>query len=199
MTITTRPVIIGESGLQSVPEAGRTSATIERVLSRFRDVALRAGAAHGLCGVDLDEVLQDVRIRLWRAAETAGKLETLTSSYVYRSAASAALDLLRRQRARREQGIDDLPPDVYSHSVPIPGPDSALIAEETVAAVGAALEELVPNRRVAVRMHLAGYDREEIADLLRWSEAKTRNLLYRGLDDLRHRLIARGIGPRGIS
>lgn len=199
MTITTRLVASGESGPQSFPEPARTSATLERVLSRFREVALRAGAAHGLSGADLDEVMQDVRIRLWRAAETAGKLETLKSSYVYRTAASAALDLLRRRRARREQPIDDLQPDDLTGSVPVPTPDRALIADETAAAVGAALEELVPNRRVVVRMHLAGYDREEIANLLRWSEAKTRNLLYRGLDDLRHRLLSRGIGPRGMS
>jgi RNA polymerase sigma-70 factor (ECF subfamily) len=44
-----------------------------------------------------------------------------------------------------------------------------------------------------------GYDREEIADLLHWSEAKTRNLLYRGLEDLRQLLVARGIGPGGAS
>ena len=44
-------------------------------------------------------------------------------------------------------------------------------------------------------MYLKGYGREEIAALLGWSEAKTRNLLYRGLDDLRQRLIARGIRP----
>ena len=36
---------------------------------------------------------------------------------------------------------------------------------------------------------------EEIAALLGWSEAKTRNLLYRGLADLRSALAARGIGP----
>jgi Fe2+ transport system protein FeoA len=28
-----------------------------------------------------------------------------------------------------------------------------------------------------------------------WTEAKTRNLLYRGLDDLRRRLTAMGIEP----
>jgi DNA-directed RNA polymerase specialized sigma24 family protein len=42
-------------------------------------------------------------------------------------------------------------------------------------------------------MYLQGYAREEIAQLLRWSEAKTRNLLYRGLDDLKRQLEARGI------
>jgi hypothetical protein len=35
-------------------------------------------------------------------------------------------------------------------------------------------------------MYLSGYDREEIADLLGWPEAKTSNLLYRGLADLRN-------------
>jgi RNA polymerase sigma-70 factor (ECF subfamily) len=43
-------------------------------------------------------------------------------------------------------------------------------------------------------MHLAGYPREEIARLMGWTEAKTRNLLYRGLADLRERLTAEGIG-----
>lgn len=44
-------------------------------------------------------------------------------------------------------------------------------------------------------MYLAGYGREEIADLMGWTEAKTRNLLYRGLGDLRERLTQMGIGP----
>ena len=34
----------------------------------------------------------------------------------------------------------------------------------------------------------------EIADLMGWTEAKTRNLLYRGLADLRERLAAEGVG-----
>ena len=32
--------------------------------------------------------------------------------------------------------------------------------------------------------------REDIAELMGWSEAKTRNLVYRGLDDLRRELTA---------
>jgi RNA polymerase sigma-70 factor (ECF subfamily) len=48
---------------------------------------------------------------------------------------------------------------------------------------------------VAVRYHLSGYDREDIARSLGWSEARTRNLLYRGLDDLRRRLVVMGVTP----
>jgi RNA polymerase sigma-70 factor (ECF subfamily) len=67
---------------------------------------------------------------------------------------------------------------------------------ELAAQIDAALETLAVDRRVAVRMHLLGYDRDDIARALGWTEARTRNLLYRGLDDLRRRLTAMGIGPR---
>jgi RNA polymerase sigma-70 factor (ECF subfamily) len=43
-------------------------------------------------------------------------------------------------------------------------------------------------------MYLAGYSGEEVANVMGWSEAKTRNLLYRGLGDLRERLRELGIG-----
>jgi RNA polymerase sigma-70 factor (ECF subfamily) len=190
----------GPYALPDQDETGRgaRSSAIERVLARFGEVARRAGAAHGLRGDDLDEVLQEVRIRLWRAgAGTAGalaKLETLTPSYVYRAAASAAIDLLRRRRARREARLDD-EPEPAALSPSLGTTDDAVLAGETARAIDASLSELVPSRRAVVRMYLKGYDREEIAALLGWSEAKTRNLLYRGLDDLRRRLTARGIHP----
>jgi len=56
------------------------------------------------------------------------------------------------------------------------------------------VDGLAPPRRAAVRLYLDGYRREEIAELLHWSDARTRNLLYRGLADLRTVLIAQGIG-----
>lgn len=182
----------------------RLSHTIEDVLTRFRDVALRAGTSHGMRGDDLDDVMQDVRIRLWRAADVEGKLETLTPSYIYRAVASAALDFLRRRRARPESPLDEAPEgDATRHAAwsagATPRADGALLEQETLAQVAAAIDALPPNRRAVVRMHLAGYDREEIAALLRWSEAKTRNLLYRGLADLRENLHARGIGPGGTT
>jgi RNA polymerase sigma-70 factor (ECF subfamily) len=42
-------------------------------------------------------------------------------------------------------------------------------------------------------MHLMGHTREEIAELMGWTDAKTRNLLYRGMADLRERLLAEGV------
>ena len=72
-------------------------------------------------------------------------------------------------------------------------PDKTLEDKELAQQVFAAVETLSKTRRPVVRMHLAGYHRNEIADLLGWSEAKTRNLLYRGLHDLRETLTKDGV------
>ena len=73
------------------------------------------------------------------------------------------------------------------------GPDRDLEHSELAAQVERAIDSLQPSRRPVVRMHLMGHSREEIARLLGWSEAKTRNLLYLGLADLRERLLAEGV------
>jgi len=150
------------------------------------------GARHGLSDADLDDVVQDVRIRLWRSCTTSEQIERLGTSYVYRAATTAALDLLRRRRARGADVTDS----VDDHSDRIAASSGAADeadARELEGHVVAALEALPLARRTVVRMYLSGYDREEIADLLGWTEAKTRNLLYRGLDDLRERLNKVGI------
>jgi DNA-directed RNA polymerase specialized sigma24 family protein len=60
-----------------------------------------------------------------------------------------------------------------------------------------AISQLREPRREVVRMHLAGYGREEIAELLDCSEATTREALARGMADLRTTLIGMGIRPEG--
>jgi RNA polymerase sigma-70 factor (ECF subfamily) len=52
---------------------------------------------------------------------------------------------------------------------------------------------LTENRRITVGLYLQGMTTEEIGGLLGWSEAKARNLVYRGLKDLRRELRALGI------
>jgi RNA polymerase sigma-70 factor (ECF subfamily) len=143
----------------------------------------------------VDEVMQEVRIRLWRARGTSEQVGATNTSYVYRTASSAALDVLRRRRSRqaeRHDTIDEGPVAVLA--APNPDPHGILEGSEMADRVNRAIEAIAAARRPVVRMHLAGYPREEIAGLLGWTEAKTRNLLYRGLADLRERLAAEGVG-----
>jgi RNA polymerase sigma-70 factor (ECF subfamily) len=155
----------------------------------------QVGRRYRLDEEGLDEVMQEVRIRLWRARGTSEQVGETNTSYVYRTASSAALDVLRRRRSRqadRHDTIDDGPVAVLA--TPDPDPHAALEGSELAAKVSQAIETIPASRRPPVRMHLAGYPREEIAGLMGWTEAKTRNLLYRGLADLRARLAAEGVG-----
>ena len=77
---------------------------------------------------------------------------------------------------------------------PTPGPHEELEGSEVAAQVAQAIETIPASRRPVVRMYLTGHPREEIAELMGWTEGKTRNLLYRGLADLRERLTEMGVG-----
>ena len=65
--------------------------------------------------------------------------------------------------------------------------------QELMSIMARALATLAQDRRRAVELHLQGLTVPEISDLLAWSEARTRNLVYRGLDDLRQALRREGI------
>lgn len=171
------------------------SAALEAVVTKFAGMVRRVGWRHRLSDADVDEVMQEVRVRLWRAHQgTDGWSEQIASapaSYVYRTALSAALDLLRRRRARRTDQMVELDSDVAQ--APTPGPEAELAASELAGQVTRAIDMIPSSRRAVVRMYLAGYPRDEITALMGWTDAKTRNLLYRGLADLREQLTEMGI------
>lgn len=166
------------------------SRSLESVLRKFRAMVLSVGARHALRGDDLDELEQDVRIRLWHGRTTSEEIRALPTSYIYQTAMSAALDMLRRRRRvdARSAPLDDSRVPNIAHRAQT---DERAQLHELEHQVEAALTHLVPNRRVVVRMSLAGYDRQQIAVRLGWSDAKVRNLLSRGMDDLRAQLAER--------
>jgi RNA polymerase sigma-70 factor (ECF subfamily) len=171
------------------------SAALEAVLDRFADRVRSIGRRHGLEGDDVSDLVQEVRVRLWHALETGEKILAVPPSYVHRTAVTAALDVLRRRRARRETPVRMSRPSGEGILGEAPSVDDRLGSSELEDQIARSLEGIPESRRPVVRMYLAGYGREEIAGLLGWTEAKTRNLLYRGLADLRERLTEIGIGP----
>jgi RNA polymerase sigma factor (sigma-70 family) len=157
---------------------------IEAAIERWGGLIRQAAFRHGLGGADLDEVVQDLRIRVWRALDRPNEKNPVESaSYMYRAAMSAAVDLLRRRRSGplgRPVGLEAVRDTLPAGRGEAPGDET-----DQVEALGRALERLLPERRVAVRLHLEGKDRSAIAEYTGWSEAKTRNLLYRGLADVK--------------
>ncbi len=147
-----------------------------------------------LCPRDLglvaDEIEQDVRLRLWRTIQRDIPIRD-RMSYIYRVAMTTTIDAIRRAKARREEPLDNGPEEAGDR--PSVSPQDRLRQQEIVNQIRHALGTLNPPRRRAVGLHLQGLSSDEIADLLGWTEPKARNLVYRGLADLRARLRERGI------
>lgn len=160
-------------------------------------MVLSIGRRAGLADADLDELIQDVRLRLWRSQGDGERAETVSASYVHQAARSAAIDIVRARRtviADSSQPLDDVV--LFDRAA---GPDALLEERETAERIMASVNELAPDRRTAVKLHLAGYRREEIASMLGWSEVRTRNFVHRGIADLRARLEELGLAPMGDS
>ena len=192
------PVASADGSDAPLPDA-EVSRALRDLLERFDAFIRRTAARHGLVGQDIDDVVQDLRVRVWKSFGTAELIRRANPTYMYRVAVSASLDIIRGRRAAKASAasIDDVHPGALLDERA--GADARLAATELGRAVHDALGMLAESRRGVVRMYLSGYDRFEIAELMGWTEGKTRNLLYRGLEDLRQILAQRGITRESLS
>lgn len=141
-------------------------------------------------GIDPADIFQEVKIKLWNVLMDEKKIHSY-SSYIKKIVNSCVIDQIRK--SRREEGVisnekrrkisdrRSLYKKHNSHE------------NELKNMVGEAVESLMPSRSRVVKLYLLNMTLEEIAIFLKWSEAKTRNLLYRGLDDLKKKLKEKGI------
>jgi len=204
--------------LASVSFAGRTPSTSQnlsapQVFMELQDVRferilqehlqrLRRNIAR-LCPRDLgirpEDIEQEVHFRVWRILQSERIIEDV-SSYLYRVAATATIDAMRRVAARREEPLrlaeepGESPPIGAAPPVDSSAsPERRAELEQLLSRVDGVLGRLPENRRQALGLHLQGFTTLEIGELLGWTEAKARNLVHRGLRSLRETLKAEGI------
>ena len=150
-------------------------------------------------GLQFDDIEQEARLRLWRALQCEREV-TNYASYLYRIAATATIDALRRVQARHEEQLEILieqrtdDGDIMLAPAPVrDSPERLAESREAVDRVMSAVAKLPDAQRRAVGMYLQGMTSQDVADLMRWSEPKSRNLIYRGLKELRKSLREEGI------
>ena len=179
----------------SHPRGGRNPASLPRGARRPPAAARSSGGARTHLGIDPAEVEQEVLLRVWRALERESELRA-PASFLYRVVATALVDAVRRRRARPEEPLMSESDESGSAREPraaAPSPEEAARRSELLAVVERQLAALSDRRRLAVRLHLQGFDTTEIGRLAGWSEPSARNLVYRGLEQLRCRLREQGI------
>jgi len=183
--------------MSSVMRADSVSRALESVMARYSGVLRTVGARYRLPSADLDELTQEVRVRLWGALSSDERIDAVSPSYLYRAATTAAIDIVRRRRSSRGDSLDVVDDAELSARRSPVTPERDATLRELGERVEEALQSITASRRPVVRMYLAGYGTTEIGELMGWTEAKARNLVYRGLGDLRVRLRAMGIDAGG--
>lgn len=168
----------------------RFEALFEQHEARLR--AFLRARFRGVPGVGVDDLMQELRLRLWQALERETAID-LPASYLMQAAVRVMIDAQRRAAVRRPEGgfvelvPDDVPSPETTEREPA-APEHEAERRESLVRLQAALESLAPDRARMVRLYLQGFGAVEIARLTGWSEPRCRNLLYRGLADLKAEL-----------
>jgi len=142
-------------------------------------------------GIDPDDIVQEVRIKIWRLLASEKNIVSY-ASYIKKIVDTVVIDQLRllrkdeqlyrmeKQKQVAEQ-LNRFRPEILRN----------IRLRE---AIGKAVESLIESRRNVVKLYLFDMSIEEISRFYGWSLHKTRNLLYRGLADLKRSLKMADIG-----
>jgi RNA polymerase sigma-70 factor (ECF subfamily) len=141
----------------------------------------------------VEDITQDVLLRLIEARRKGWGSRPFPPSYLYRAAYNAIVDELRRRRHDQERPAEEGELDAHARREPMP--DREAEGREIGSGLRACLTGLAPPRRAAVTLFLDGLSVQEAAASLGWTFKRTSHLVYRGLADLRACLASKGLAP----
>lgn len=148
-------------------------------------------AIHKVAGADSDRLGADIEQRLltdlWKRQQGGAPIDH-PSTYIYRAAVRETVRALKRDARRAEAPLSP-----WIEAGPRDDPYALLRRREIETALNEELDAILPDRARAVRFHLAGFEVADIMSLQGWSYQKARNLIARGMADVRSRLRNRGI------
>lgn len=139
-------------------------------------------------GLERDDLLQDIYIKVWKYCKKNDKdipfsrhyIDTIINSVLINSIKKSkneikALDLLKRDNEQNLVSENACQQDMLNKTII----DS--------------LNEIKAPSKAVIRLHLIGLTFLEIAELKNWGKSKTKDLYYRGIDELKKRLKEKGI------
>jgi RNA polymerase sigma factor (sigma-70 family) len=141
-------------------------------------------------GLDPEDVVQEVKVRIWKIV-CADRVIHKHGAYIKKIVYTAIIDQFRKNQ--REEEL--LRHEKHKHiSETKSYYDGEAIRKNALSEVlWDALERLIKSRRQVVKLYLLNLNIREISSYLNMSQDKIRNLLYRGLADIRKYLQNAGI------
>lgn len=141
-------------------------------------------------GLDPEDIVQEVKIRIWKLICTDRVIHK-HGPYIKKIVYTTIIDQFRKNQ--REEEL--LRHEKHKHiSETKSYYDAEVIRKSALSeALRHAVERLITSRRQVVKLYLLNLNIREIASYLNMSQDKIRNLLYRGLADIRKYLQTAGI------
>lgn len=133
-------------------------------------------------GLDPDDLAQDIRCRIWKVLLDEKNISNYPA-YIKKVVDTSVIDQFRK--LRREQLAHNIEKQKCVAEIELFYSQRSSSRNTMEELVGEAIELLADSRRQVVKLYLLSFNVREIAIVLNWSPAKTRNLLYRGMSDLK--------------
>ena len=146
---------------------------------------------------DMDDIEQEVKIAVWKKIRKSEKEIRNLGSYIWRVAYTTTSKVMKRLSEQRRALIDPqdeaLEQDEKFKTSPTELPEIHLQNKELAEIIRESVDSLIDSRRQVVKLYLSGLTADEMTKYFGWSDGKARNLLSRGLADLRKELEEKGI------
>ena len=148
---------------------------------------------HKTDNVNLEDIEQEVKIKIWKFLNKGKKVDNLPS-YIKRVAYTATIDELRKMRKQNPVSETEGLKNIYTVSRikelgnPEDSPESLMEGREMRESLKGLIDSLSENRKQVLRLYLVGMSVEEICEFFDWDKTKVRHLLYRGIDDLKDKM-----------
>lgn len=144
---------------------------------------------HEKFGIDRDDLLQEIRFRIWRVCRERGRRQKIRNAraYVSKVVYTTVLKEIRKERTQRKATMQQ----AAGLSTARPGGRPPSEAEDDAPlreALSSALGELPPRNAEVIRLHLQGFTLEEIARFRGTTVFQARHHLYRGIEKLKSRI-----------
>lgn len=168
-----------------------SNAEIEQAVDRCERLIRAFLARHpgGPAGTDLEDCLQEARIRLWKVLRDGRDIEFL-AAYIRKIVDSVVQN--RMEKVVRERNLLSSARERLLADASAQRPRKNGNVRDLIEDVRLALGSLMDSRRMVLEMTMAGLSLGEIAAERKWSRKKTYTLYERGIQDLRKVFKERG-------
>jgi RNA polymerase sigma factor (sigma-70 family) len=141
-------------------------------------------------GIDRDDLLQEIRIRIWKAYKNNHNNIQYFNAYLHKIVYSVFINEINRINKENKALVTG---GAYLDSYN--GSNGCGVADDhsLKSIVVESIDGLNETKQQVIKLRLEGFSFDEIARLNRWTYRKTCTLFYRGIKDLKRKLGEKGI------